>query len=284
MALVSHRGVITTYDITSTKIHRTVNHALVEYPPASSAATLRWFLTDIVRDTNLLKNMFFSSHSTGWHLALDEVRGHKVELSMDDIADTLRECGVKLNTIFFDACCCANIEILHRMRHIAKYVVAFETFCPWEGLIAYDNMLSPDPKSIARMHLQRFEGREMRPDEQASDVAVLSTERAASVYTALMDLVASDKSDFIDVFSNPEYPYHEESETMRQYDVVALLDHISATDPRRAQRARALRALILGEVIQFYAKSKTHQLKTYGLSMFQDRIKILPDKGSKFLF
>ena len=63
-------------------------------------------------------------------------------------------------------------------------------------------------QDIARQHIERYESREMLPDEDPSDVSVLRTEWAPSIFKALLQLLVS-KDLFQDIRANPEYPYHQ---------------------------------------------------------------------------
>ena len=263
VVLLSRLGQSTLYKARNDR----VLHESVKLPSVmSSAATLRWFLSTHLGDLSRLRHLFFCSHSTGYHLHCDDLSDGDHSLGIREIGRTLEELGVHLDCLYFDACCCANIDVLYAVRNVTRNVVAFQTYCPWEGLISSSSMINPCPLDIARNHLERYDSRAQHSDECPSDISVLSTIGVEEIYHEVKDM-QKELCLFNEPLAYPEYPHHEEARE-RMYDIITALRRQRELFPSKAVRSSSLEREILNRLILYYGKSRGHTLRTHGLSMF----------------
>eukprot|EP00760_Papus_ankaliazontas_P009425 PhM_4_TR14077/c2_g2_i1/m.60747 len=267
--MLSHHNNITTFNVEHNVITRRCN---VQLPRgtggvASHKLSFQWFVENVIAldaDTEELHSLFLSGHSSGFHMYFDV--DDSIGVSFEDLADVIYTAQLRPHAIYLDACLGANLEALVAFSDVTPIIVAFETFCPWEGLISFDVMHRPDPVEQAKKCLTRFESRELLPDEQPCDVSVLSTAHAKELHQLLREVMCVSEEDFDDVTANPSYPYHEDDikdGTPPLYDVKAICLQ------RGCEASRRVIDELLPKTVLFYAKSKDNPQNTHGISLFQ---------------
>eukprot|EP00759_Apiculatamorpha_spiralis_P031247 PhF_6_TR32970/c0_g1_i1/m.48525 len=264
--LLSHNGVAVKHTVTS----EGVSSVPVELPTAmGSKETFHWFLGSHVDNVKEVENIFFSSHASGHALECDSSFHTDASLSIDDIGVVMQEHGMFVDTVYFDACCLSTLEVLAALEGVCRNIVAYQTYCPWEGLVNKASvMLHPlSCVEMARAALERYDSREMLPDEQPADIAVLKPIDAGKTLLQVRSLLQA--TDCMDPTAHPEYPYHEEPEALEYplYDLCCALESIVQADDGRGSDALRLLNHIQNNMITFYAQSRNNPLKTRGLSI-----------------
>jgi len=102
----------------------------------SKCETLCHFIQDSVKDAPANRYaLILGGHGSGWLLLTEK----DSVLPVAKLADILRQCKLPNNKIFdlicFDNCMMSTLESINELRNIAKYVVAYQDYSGWDGII-----------------------------------------------------------------------------------------------------------------------------------------------------
>lgn len=120
-------------------------------------------------------------------------------MSIPNIVKALKSSGAKFNTIIFDMCLMSMLETIYELKDVVDYVVAVETYGPWEGFISpqllptleSDIPIEEKLKDIASNYINRNKG---GPD--VCDVAVTRTKDVVRLANFIETKVKLTQMDF----------------------------------------------------------------------------------------
>jgi hypothetical protein len=131
--------------------------------------------------------LFYQGHASGWYLHIEEEK----YVSAAEMAEAVRLSGVDFEIIGFDACLMSSIETAYEFRNLTEYIIAFEDYGPWEGIVdpsLLENFSNNDDiftilDILAEGFITRnSEGEELDP----ADISVLSTEDVEALTSFLL--------------------------------------------------------------------------------------------------
>ncbi|HNW92308.1 MAG TPA: clostripain-related cysteine peptidase [bacterium] len=211
------------------------NVAMQRLPPVDMADTaiLADFVRQAVRDYPAQRYaIIFQGHGSGWWLHVTDTQ----YISVARVAAALRQAGAHFAVIGLDMCLMASAETAYELRAVTDYLIAYEDYGPWEGLIEPGLLAqfaaAQKPERLLAAMADGFIARnETATDSDPADVAVIATapmaaladflvrhERVlATVDHAFASSFAVDRSD-----SEPYYQLQ---------DLYALAQAAFATDP-----------------------------------------------------
>jgi len=131
--------------------------------------------------------LFYQGHASGWYLHVEEEK----YVSVSEMAEAVRLSGIDFEIIGFDACLMSSIETAYEFRDLTEYLIAFEDYGPWEGIVDpsfLENFSSSDDiftilDKLAEGFITRNkEGEAVDP----ADISVLSTEGVEALTAFLL--------------------------------------------------------------------------------------------------
>lgn len=170
--------------------NRTYVSQLIDPPDMSDTAHLLALIQEAVtQDPAQRYGLVLSGHQSGWFLEVEPW----ADLSVFDLQRAIAGSSVHFSFVGFDGCLMSNLESAYQMRNYTDYIVACETYGPWQGLLSdkFLNLLSNAASSSvedALVHVgMDFIQRNNYEGNDPADIAVLDT----SQLPALVDLLRS---------------------------------------------------------------------------------------------
>ncbi len=75
--------------------------------------------------------LILGGHGAGWYLLTEKAS----IMSMRCLANAISASGIHLNLLCFDVCLLANLESLYTLRHVTDFIIAYEDYAGWNGII-----------------------------------------------------------------------------------------------------------------------------------------------------
>lgn len=109
------------------------------------------FIHDILkRESAINYAIMFSSHGNSYYLKQQWLNTQKKQfhhLHISDISDVFSQLKIHFDLLCFDACLMGNIECLYEFSPFARYIIAFQSSGPMEGVLT--NRLFKDWNNIS---------------------------------------------------------------------------------------------------------------------------------------
>lgn len=174
----------------------------------SSLSTLQHFIREsLAHDPAKRTALVMGGHGSGWFFMTEQ----NSIMSIADFASTLQRSSHHFNLICLDACLMSCVETAYELRKCTDYILTYEFYCPWSGIIG-PNFLSILEHSsnertgkVARHLLNDFIDR-VADIEDPADITLIKTKHLDGFRTFLQSLILKrpvDNSFCID----PDYWY-----------------------------------------------------------------------------
>jgi Clostripain family len=167
----------------------------------SDPSTLRRFIESALRHDPARKIcLILGGHGSGWYLFTEKNSILPITL----LNKTLCEAKIHLDILCLDNCLMSCLETANELAPSVDYIVAFQNYCPWDGIIG-PKLLTEfaqrnDTLSILTALQDDFI---LRAKDEEADCSILITKEAKRLARLLKDKVIP----FADVRVDKEYPH-----------------------------------------------------------------------------
>lgn len=199
--------------------------------------------------------LILGGHGSGWYLITEQ----NSQMSMAELSTAIAKTGIYLDIICFDNCLMANLESVYTIRNQAKYVIAYEDYAGWNGIIEPKTLCifqnNNDTKSICIKLAENLLSTITALDDP-TDVAVISTEYIANLVNFIKNYKLQRPINYETAIDPNYWQLHD------LYEIVK--SSIDETDFQKFQN-------IFNQVVVYYKQSiNKNNARHHGLSCIVD--------------
>lgn len=167
----------------------------------SDPNTLRRFLeSSLERDPAHHTCLVLGGHGSGWYLYTETNSILPITL----LNKTLEEAKIHLDLLCLDNCLMACLETAVELAPSVDYIIAFQNYCPWDGVIG-PNMIAEfaHERDILSLLTSLQDDFIRRAEGEEADCSIIVTKEALALAELLQDQVLP----LVDVRVDKDYPH-----------------------------------------------------------------------------
>ena len=224
----------------------------------SSLSTLQHFIREsLIHDPAKRTALVMGGHGSGWFLLTEQ----NSVLSIANFASTIQRSSHHFNLICLDACLMSCVETAYELRKCTDYILCYEDYCPWEGIIGPNFMsilnssVGERTGKVARKLLGDFIQRVANIEDPA-DITLIKTKHLDNFAEFVRSLPLHHPAD-TSFCIDPDY--------WQLQDLTSIVKN--SVSPEQFDQYNTL----FGKVVRTYQQSEhKHNLNHHGLSMIAD--------------